>query len=284
MPATKPRHARSDTVAQLIGAAFGDAAGVSPAPGLLGTGSPTGTSSRRKKLWELPAQRQCSLIGTGLPVAEMRKLAARAGFDAKDMSDYSLHAVVAGCCNERRERAQALAARVELLEARNAELARRTAGLARELDETQDGLAAAEAALEASLGVCEGVAAAGCGRACPAEAALAGRCVLCIGGRSGLVDGYRRLVENRGGRFAHHDGGQEESLHRIEAAVAAADAVVCQAGCLSHAACFRLKDACKKLGKPCVFVQSPGVGSFARGLAVLGGEVPASQQITLLAS
>lgn len=439
-PATTPRHAK--TASQLIGAAFGDSAGVSPAPGLLGTGSPPGTSSRRKKLWELPAQRHCSLIGTCLPVAEMRKLAARAGYDAKDMSDYSLHAVVTGYCAQRREpaelvqrwldkryaaaiqrferakdaagvlfawrealaqggdiagalwaawthplldeadgreifgdihmlshqigasaradlvqlehlrrenanlreeaqtlrrefgvgqrehelalgelrcrladaeqrvalaphrelelaearqavrnhrtvteRAQALGARVELLEARNAELARRAAGLARELNETLDSLAAAEAALEASLGVCDGVAgAAGCGRACPAEAALAGRCVLCIGGRSGLVDGYRRLVENRGGRFAHHDGGQEESLHRIEAAVAAADAVVCQAACVSHAAYFRLKDACKKLGKPCVFVQSPGVGSFARGLAVLGGEVPASQQITLLAS
>ncbi|MDP1526937.1 MAG: DUF2325 domain-containing protein [Rhodocyclaceae bacterium] len=70
----------------------------------------------------------------------------------------------------------------------------------------------------------------------------------------------------------HHDGGQEESLHRIDAVVSAADAVVCQAGCVSHTAYYRLKEACKKLGKPCVFVQSPGVGSFARGLAVLRGE------------
>jgi len=112
---------------------------------------------------------------------------------------------------------------------------------------------------------------------------LAGRCVLCIGGRTGLVDGYRRLVETQGGRFLHHDGGQEESLHRIDGAIATADAVVCQAGCISHAAYFRLKDACKRLGKPCVFVQSPGVGSFARGLAVLGGTAPATAQITLLA-
>lgn len=441
----------SATLARMIGAAFGDGVAVdgsqsgspstqsAPAPARC---LPPGTPSRRRKLWELPAQRHCSLIGTCLPVAEMRKLAARAGYDAKDMSDYSLHAVVTGYCNERREpaeliqrwldkryaatvlrfgrakdaaavlfawrealaqgddiagalwaawthplldeadgreifgdihmlshqagasaradlgqlehlkrenaslreqaqalrlelgvaqrqnelavgelrcrladaeqraallphrelelaearqaagkhrtvleRAQTLAARVELLEDRNAELARRAAELARELDETQDSLAAAEAALETSLGICNGAGGTrACGTSCPAEAALAGRCVLCIGGRSGLVDGYRRLVENRGGRFAHHDGGQEESLHRIEAAVAAADAVVCQTGCVSHAAYFRLKDACKKLGKPCVFVQSPGVGSFARGLAVLGGEVPASQQITLLAS
>lgn len=418
-------------IAHLIGAAFGDMTAVPPAP----------TCSRRRKLWELPAQRHCVLIGTCLPVAEMRKLAARAGIDAKDMSDYSLHAAVTGRCDERGtlseliqrwlekrhaeairrfgrardagavlfawrealaqgqdiagalwaawthplldgedakeifgdihmlshqvgasaradlrqleqltrenadlrkelqalrlglgvaqrereasadelrrrladaeqraallphrelelaetrkaaghhravlERAEALAARVERLEERNAALARNAAVLARDLNEAQDSLAAAEAALEMALGVCDGVGdTSACGRACPTDTALAGRCVLCIGGRTGMVDGYRRLVEHRGGRFAHHDGGQEESLHRIDAAVAAADAVVCQAGCVSHAAYFRLKEACKKLGKPCVFVQSPGVGSFARGLAVLGGEAPASNQITLLA-
>jgi hypothetical protein len=418
-------------IAHLIGAAFGEMTAVPPAP----------TCSRRRKLWELPAQRHCVLIGTCLPVAEMRKLAARAGIDAKDMSDYSLHAAVTGRCDERGtlseliqrwlekrhaeairrfgrardagavlfawrdalaqgqdiagalwaawthplldgedakeifgdihmlshqvgasaradlrhleqltrenadlrkelqalrlglgvaqrereasadelrrrladaeqraallphrelelaearkaaghhravlERAEALAARVERLEERNAALARNAAVLARDLNEAQDSLAAAEAALEMALGVCDGVGdTSACGRACPTDTALAGRCVLCIGGRTGMVDGYRRLVEHRGGRFAHHDGGQEESLHRIDAAVAAADAVVCQAGCVSHAAYFRLKEACKKLGKPCVFVQSPGVGSFARGLAVLGGEAPASNQITLLA-
>jgi regulator of replication initiation timing len=429
-------------IAHLIGAAFGDMTAVPSAPARCVS---SGTCSRRKKLWELPAQRHCVLIGTCLPVAEMRKLAARAGVDAQDMSDYSLHAVVTGHCDERGtlaeliqrwlekrhveairrfgrakdagavlfawrealaqgqdiagalwaawthpllngedakeifgdihmlshqvgasaradlrqleqltqenaglrkemqalrlglgaaqreretsadelrrrladaeqraallphrelelaemrkaagnhravlERAEVLAARVERLEERNAALARNAAVLARDLNEAQDSLAAAEAALEMALGVCDGssddISGAGaCGRACPAETALAGRCVLCIGGRTGMVDGYRRLVEHRGGRFAHHDGGQEESLHRIDAAVAAADAVVCQAGCVSHAAYFRLKEACKKLGKPCVFVQSPGVGSFARGLAVLGGEAPTGNQITLLA-
>ncbi|MDK9703272.1 MAG: DUF2325 domain-containing protein [Sulfuritalea sp.] len=423
------------TLAGMIGAAFGDSAAMPPAP----------TPGRRRKLWELPAQRHCPLIGTCLPVAEMRKLATRAGYDVREMSDYSLHATVVSRCDARNElaeliqrwldkrhaaairriererepaavmfawrealvagddiagalwatwthscideadakeiygdihmlshqvgasaradlrrleqlkrdnamlgkevlelrralecarrekeraladtdrrladaeqraallphrelelaetrkaaqqhravleRAEALAARVERLEERNAAQARNAAILARDLNEAQDSLAAAEAALEMALGVCDGIGgdmrgAAGCGRACPADTALAGRCVLCIGGRTGLVDGYRRLVETKGGRFLHHDGGQEESLHRIDAAVAAADAVVCQAGCVSHAAYFRLKDACKKLGKPCVFVQSPGVGSFARGLAVLGGEVPASNQITLLA-
>lgn len=422
------------TLATMIGAAFGDK------PNTL---SPMMVAGRRRKLWELPTARHCPLIGTCLPVAEMRKLAARAGYEAREMSDYSLHATVVSRCDVRNdlseliqrwlekrhvgaiarferakdadavilawrealaagddiagalwaawthpllgeddgkeiygdlhmlshqvgagaradlrqldqlkrengrlrdeaqafrlglgaaqrekdqavaelqrrvidaeqraallprrelelaearaaarnyravlERAEALAARVERLEERNAAQARLNESLARELNEARDGLAAADAALESALGVCDGVLddrSGGCGRACPAEAALAGRCVLCIGGRTGLVDGYRRLVETQGGRFLHHDGGQEESLHRIDGAIATADAVVCQAGCISHAAYFRLKEACKRLGKPCVFVQSPGVGSFARGLAVLGGTAPATAQTTLLA-
>lgn len=410
---------------RLIEAAFGDAA--APAPAVAGR--------RRKKLWELPARCHCPLIGACLPIAEMRKLAARAGFDEAKMSDYTLHTVAVGSCDTRtelaeqvqrflekryaaavqrfgrlkgeeavldlwretllsgndiagalwaawshadlgdeggkqiygdihmlshqngaavradlrrleqlkqenhhlrnevaalkmglavaqrekdkaiadlqrrltdaeqraamlgrrelelaearkavrehatlRDRAAALAGRVETLEERNAANARRAAALASELNETQDALAAAEAALEMALGIrdmggdCAGIAGtAGCGRSCPAAAQLAGRCILCIGGKTNLVEGYRRLVETQGGHFLHHDGGQEESLHRIDAAVSSADAVICQAGCVSHAAYYRLKEACKKLGKPCVFVQSPGVGSFARGLAALSG-------------
>jgi hypothetical protein len=183
------------------------------------------------------------------------------------------------------ERAEALAGRVETLEERNAANARRAQALETELAASREELLAAESALESALGVCDGVAGtAGCGRSCPAETRLAGRCVLCIGGRTGLVDGYRRLVETRGGRFLHHDGGQEENLHRIDAVVSGADAVVCQAGCISHAAYWRLKEACKKLGKPCVFVQSPGVASFAKGLAALDGALPADGLIGRLAN
>lgn len=186
-----------------------------------------------------------------------------------------------------RERAEALAARVERLEERNAQNARRAKELAGQLNDAQDALSAAEAALEMALGIgqCSGVAGKpGCGGTCPAEAELAGRCVLCIGGLTNMVDGYRRLVETRGGRFLHHDGGQEESLYRLDAIVASADAVVCQAGCVSHSAYYRLKDACKKLGKPCVFVKSPGVGSFARGLSALTGNVSATPMIGRLAN
>lgn len=170
-------------------------------------------------------------------------------------------------------RAESLARRAEALEERNAQNARRAAALQQQVDELRGDLAAAEQALNTALGVCDGVAAeSGCGRSCPADQALLGRCVLCVGGRTGLVEGYRRIVETRGGEFLHHDGGLEESLHRIDSAIAAADAVVCQAGCVSHAAYWRLKESCKRLGKPCVFVKSPGVVSFARGLGIIAGD------------
>jgi len=394
-------------------------------------GAPPALPRRRKRLWELPTRWHCPLIGTCLTVGELRKLAARAGLDVADMSDYTLHVTVVSSCDgrsriaeilqrhfekqyapavkrfacardaeqvlalwkgalaegndipgalwaafshaeidhetgqeiygdihmlshqqgaavranlrrldelkrenhrlrndaaaykmglavverekdkavaelERRlavaeqkamllgqreielaearrqardyehllARAEAMARRIETLEERNAANARRAGELERKLSAVSQALAETEKALELALGIgeCKGVAGTdGCGRSCPAETALAGRCVLCVGGRTSLVEAYRRLVEMQGGRFLHHDGGEEQSLRRVDSAVASADAVVCQSGCVSHAAYYRLKEACKKLGKPCVFVQSPGIASFAQGLSALAG-------------
>ena len=104
--------------------------------------------------------------------------------------------------------------------------------------------------------------------------ALDGKCVLCVGGRSGAVGAYREAVERQGGRFLHHDGGLEESLHRIDSALAAADLVICQAGCISHNAYWRVKEQCKRTGKPCLFVKRSGVSSFGRVIADLCGEEP----------
>lgn len=99
---------------------------------------------------------------------------------------------------------------------------------------------------------------------------LSGKCVLCVGGRSGAVSSYREVVEQSGGRFMHHDGGIEESLHRIDGVLAAADIVICQAGCISHNAYWRVKEQCKRTGKPCLFVKNSGVTSFGRVVNELG--------------
>ncbi len=95
---------------------------------------------------------------------------------------------------------------------------------------------------------------------------LARRNVLCVGGRSGNVASYRALVEQVGGQFSHHDGGLEDNVARLEASMAAADVVICQTGCISHSAYWRVKDYCKRTGKRCVFVDNPSVSSLARGL------------------
>ena len=102
------------------------------------------------------------------------------------------------------------------------------------------------------------------------ESQLSGKCVLCVGGRSGAVNSYREVVEQSGGRFMHHDGGLEESLHRIDGALAAADIVICQAGCISHNAYWRVKELCKRTGKPCMFVKTSGVTSFGRVVSEFG--------------
>lgn len=90
--------------------------------------------------------------------------------------------------------------------------------------------------------------------------------VLCVGGRSGNVATYRELIERVGGRFAHHDGGVEDSHNLLDSSLAAADLVICQTGCISHNAYWRVKEFCKRTGKRCVFVENPSASSLERGL------------------
>lgn len=105
-----------------------------------------------------------------------------------------------------------------------------------------------------------------------ARRGLDGRCLLCVGGRDGQVEHYRRLVETSGGRFLHHDGGLQDNPHRLAASLATADAVICQAGCISHAAYWRLKEHCKRTNKPCIYLKQTGVASFAQGVQDVAGE------------
>lgn len=106
------------------------------------------------------------------------------------------------------------------------------------------------------------------------EAPLQQRAVLCVGGRSSSVPVYRRVVERSGGRFLHHDGGDEDSSARLDATLAAADLVICQTGCISHDAYWRVKDHCKRTGKRCVFVETPSRAALQRALAGLGQPDP----------
>ncbi|MBC3875911.1 DUF2325 domain-containing protein [Undibacterium flavidum] len=109
-------------------------------------------------------------------------------------------------------------------------------------------------------------------RTIPITLQLQQKNVLCVGGRSGNVASYRDLIERVGGRFAHHDGGMEDSQNLLDSSLAAADLVICQTGCISHNAYWRVKEFCKRTGKRCVFVENPSVSSLARGLEQVSEE------------
>ena len=49
-----------------------------------------------------------------------------------------------------------------------------------------------------------------------------------------------------------------------EASLRAADLVICQTGCLSHDAYWRVQDHCRRTGKPCVMVGEPQPIHFVR--------------------
>ncbi|MDR7331509.1 DUF2325 domain-containing protein [Roseateles asaccharophilus] len=93
------------------------------------------------------------------------------------------------------------------------------------------------------------------------------RVILCVGGRGGSVPQYRQAVEGCGAQFLHHDGGDEHKPAQLEPQLAAADLVICQTGCISHDAYWRVKDHCKRHGKRCVFVETPSRSAFERALA-----------------
>ncbi len=129
------------------------------------------------------------------------------------------------------------------------------AGQAKPLAE--DGQAAA---CPAELGACPG--------ACPAG--LCGKRVLYVGGRANLVPHYRALVERAGGRFQHHDGGQECRRCALDQCLAGADLVFCPVDCVSHDACQRVKRACKGATKTFVPLRCSGLSSLAAVLRTVG--------------
>lgn len=96
--------------------------------------------------------------------------------------------------------------------------------------------------------------------------------VLCVGGHNGNVTNYRNVIEQAGGFFAHHDGGLADNQSALDASLVSADLVICQTGCMSHNAYWRVKDFCKRTGKQCVFVENPSTSSLTRSLQQIAGD------------
>lgn len=100
---------------------------------------------------------------------------------------------------------------------------------------------------------------------------LCRRRILYVGGRPGLGQHLRQLVERANGEFLHHDGGREEADAALAALLPRADAVLCPADCISHGAMARVKRICRQQAKPFMVLRSASLSAFARGLQQLIG-------------
>ncbi|WP_256856450.1 DUF2325 domain-containing protein [Variovorax sp. KK3] len=57
---------------------------------------------------------------------------------------------------------------------------------------------------------------------------------------------------------------QVENLSALHESLVAADLVICQTGCLSHGAYWRVQDMCRRTGKACVLVEEPDAVRIVR--------------------
>jgi hypothetical protein len=106
---------------------------------------------------------------------------------------------------------------------------------------------------------------------------VSGRRVLCVGGIQHAVARYRGRIEKLGGRFEHHDGGIEDGVQALEARLSRADLVLCQAACINHEACHRVKRHCERTGTPCVYLDRPSLSRLDRALACGQGALNATR-------
>jgi hypothetical protein len=95
---------------------------------------------------------------------------------------------------------------------------------------------------------------------------LCGKKILYVGGMHKLVQHYRKMIEQAGGSFMHHDGGKEIAKSRLPNMIGKADAVLCPVDCVSHDACLSVKRHCKQSNKPYFMMRGSGLSSLAKGL------------------
>jgi hypothetical protein len=101
----------------------------------------------------------------------------------------------------------------------------------------------------------------------PAAAAdLQGCALLYVGGHPHAAPRLKAQVERMQGTFLYHDGGIEAQSGKLPGLVSQADAVFCPVVCVSHDACLRLKQLCKRQGKRFVPLRSAGLSGFVSAL------------------
>jgi hypothetical protein len=100
----------------------------------------------------------------------------------------------------------------------------------------------------------------------PPSPHLGGRRILYIGGRNTVVPHLRSLTESCAAEFQHHDGGVENSVHRIAHMIQRCDAVICPVDCVSHGACQLAKSLCLRLDKTFLPVPAASRSAFEQAL------------------
>jgi hypothetical protein len=95
---------------------------------------------------------------------------------------------------------------------------------------------------------------------------LDGRRILYLGGRKSVLPHLKSAAEAREAILLVHDGGVEDSAHRIEELVCGCDAVVCPIDCVSHGACKLAKVLCRRFNKPFLPIPTASRSGFERAL------------------
>ncbi|MBP6059018.1 MAG: DUF2325 domain-containing protein [Nitrosomonas sp.] len=98
---------------------------------------------------------------------------------------------------------------------------------------------------------------------------LAGRSVLCVGGRLKLYPEYHQLIKNSGGHLMTFHGDSNDPLDHLPRLLEKADMIICPVDCVNHQAFFIVKYYCKYSGKPCVLLDRSEAHAFYRGINML---------------
>lgn len=97
---------------------------------------------------------------------------------------------------------------------------------------------------------------------------LAGKIILCIGGRASLYADYQKLVEIAGGHFIGYRGTDLKS-DQLNKLLDQANMVICPVDCISHEDFFLVKNYCALTGKICTFLARSTLPNFQQGLKTL---------------
>jgi Uncharacterized protein conserved in bacteria (DUF2325) len=108
----------------------------------------------------------------------------------------------------------------------------------------------------------------------PAPCRLDGRRILYLGCRKNVLPHLKSAAEAREAILLVHDGGVEDSTHRIEELVGGCDAVVCPIDCVSHGACKLAKVLCRRFNKPFLPIPTASRSGFERALDQLAASGP----------